>query len=128
MLSSGDVTENWWLKNESTSNCNHLLPCCMSMDFKHPNFTPMELQQMALKLTVELNPLNYDTVSRILRVGYRGRALQFATLLLGARLRHFRQSRKLLKQVEQIMGADSRAHSQKPSVRLDLIPEKSSVN
>ena len=128
MLSSGDVTENWWLKNESTSNCNHLLPCCMSMDFKHPNFTPMELQQMALKLTVELNPLNYDTVSRILRAGYRGRALKFATLLLGARLRHFRQSRKLLKQVEQIMGADSRAHSQKPSVRLDLIPEKSSVN
>ena len=83
---------------------------------------------MALKLTVELNPLNYDTVSRILRVGYRGRALQFATLLLGARLRHFRQSRKLLKQVEQAMAADVGARSEQTSVMFDLTPEKSSIS
>ena len=128
MLSSGDVTENWWLKEGSASNCNHLLPCCMSMDFKHGNFTPMQLQHMALKLMRELNPMNYDSVSHILRVGYRGRALKFAALLLGARLRAFRQARMLLKQVEQAMAADFGARSEKTSVMFDLTPEKSSVN
>ncbi len=127
MVASGEVTENWWLKDESPSNCNHLLPCCMSMDFKHPNFTPMQLQQMALKLTIELNPMNYDSVSRILGVGYRGKALKIATLLLSARHRHFRQARKLLKKVERAMAADAERHSQQSSVRFDLIPEKSSV-
>jgi hypothetical protein len=100
----------------------------MSMDFKHPNFTPMQLQQMALKLTIELNPMNYDTVSRILRVGYRGRAMKLAALLLGARLRHFRQARMLLKQVEQAMAEELGTRFEKTSKIFDLIPEKSSVS
>jgi radical SAM superfamily enzyme YgiQ (UPF0313 family) len=124
MLASGDVTENWWLKKGSGSNCNHLLPSCLSMDFKHPSFTPMQLQHVAVQLTVELNPMNYDTVSRILRIGHRGRALKFAAFLLTARYRSVRQARMLLKQVEQAMAADIGARSEKPSNMFGLTPEK----
>jgi len=38
------VTDEWWLKKGSASNFNHLLPGCISMDFKHEHFTPMQLQ------------------------------------------------------------------------------------
>jgi hypothetical protein len=34
------VTAEWWLKPRSDDNCNHLLPSCFSMDFRHPHFTP----------------------------------------------------------------------------------------
>jgi len=105
MLSSGDVTENWWLKKESASNCNHLLPGCLSMDFKHGSFSPMQLQQVALQLMIELNPMGYDSVSHILRTGYHGNALKFAAMLIAARERSIRQARILLKQVEQAMAA-----------------------
>jgi radical SAM superfamily enzyme YgiQ (UPF0313 family) len=111
MLSAGDVTENWWLKKESASNCNHLLPGCLSMDFKHGSFTPMQLQHVALRLMVELNPMKFDIVSHIVRVGYRARAPKFAATLLAARHRSLRQARMLLKQVEQAMAANVGARS-----------------
>ncbi len=107
MLESGDVTEDWWLKKGSDSNCNELLPSCLSMDFKHPSFSPMELQHTALELTVELNPMRYDTVGHILRVGHRARALRFAALLIAARHRSVRQARKLMKQVEKAMASEA---------------------
>jgi radical SAM superfamily enzyme YgiQ (UPF0313 family) len=116
MLSSSDVTENWWLKKESASNCNHLLPSCLSMDFKHGTFSPMQLQQVALQLMIDLNPMDHDGVSHVLRVGYRGRALKFAATLLAARERSVRQARMLLKQVEQAMTAQG-GHT---SGRLDM--------
>jgi hypothetical protein len=105
MRRSGDVTEDWWLKKASPSNCNHLLPSCFSMDFKHPRFSPLELQQAALRLMIELNPMDLESVSRILRVGRRGRALKFAATLVAARERSVRQARVLLRQVEQAMTA-----------------------
>lgn len=115
MLSSGDVTENWWLKRESASNCNHLLPSCLSMDFRHGSFAPMQLQHMALQLMADLNPMNYDMVSHILRVGYRARALGVATMLLAARRRCVRQARMLLRQVEQAMRAGLGARAENVS-------------
>jgi radical SAM superfamily enzyme YgiQ (UPF0313 family) len=105
MIPSGDVTENWWLKKASASNCNHLLPSCFSMDFKHGSFYPMQLQQAALQLMIDLNPMEYGSVSHILRVGRRGHALRFAATLLAARERSVRQARMLLRQVEQAMAA-----------------------
>jgi radical SAM superfamily enzyme YgiQ (UPF0313 family) len=105
MLASGDVTENWWLERRSASNCNDLLPSCLSMDFRHGNFAPMQLQHAALRLMVEVNPMNEHVVSRVLRVGYRAGALAFAALLLTARRRSVRQARRLLKQVEQAMAS-----------------------
>jgi len=115
LLSSGDVTENWWLKRESASNCNHLLPSCLSMDFRHGSFAPMQLQHMALQLMADLNPMNYDMVSHILRVGYRARALGVATMLLAARRRCVRQARMLLRQVEQAMRAGLGARAENVS-------------
>ncbi|MHC4429012.1 MAG: B12-binding domain-containing radical SAM protein [Planctomycetota bacterium] len=112
MLSSGEVTENWWLKKGAASNCNDLLPSCLSMDFEHGSFTPMQLQHVALQLTVELNPMNYGVVSHILRVGTRARALGLAALLLAARRRSVRQARMLLRQVEQAMAGDFGARSE----------------
>ncbi|MBW1881963.1 MAG: B12-binding domain-containing radical SAM protein [Deltaproteobacteria bacterium] len=108
LLATGDVTENWWLKTGSSANCNDLLPSCLRMDFKHPNFSPMELQHAALRLTVDLNPMNYQALSHILSIGRRGGTLRFAALLLAARLRSTRQARMLLKQVEEAMEADGR--------------------
>ncbi len=106
MLSSGDVTKDWWLKKESSSTCNNLLPSCLSMHFKHPSFNPMQLQHLALQLTAELNPMKHDIVSHILHVGSRGHGLKFAGTILLARQRAARQARMLLKQVEQAMVAN----------------------
>ena len=113
MLASGDVTENWWLKRRSDGNCNHMLPSCLSMDFKHASFSPMQMQHMALRLLVELNPMRYDTVSHILRVGRRAGALRLAALILAARHRCVRQARSQMKQVEQAMAADVGARAEK---------------
>ena len=106
MLSSGDVTEDWWLKKESPSTCNHLLPSCLSMHFKHSSFNSMQLQHLALQFTAELNWMKHDSVSHILRVGYRGHGLKFAGTILYARQRGTRQARMLLQQVEQAMAAN----------------------
>lgn len=106
MLSSGNVTENWWLKKDSPSTCNHMLPSCLSMHFKHNCFNPMELQRLALQFTDELNQLKPDGVSHVLRVGYRGQGLKLAGTVLYARQRAVRQARMLLKQVDQAIAAN----------------------
>jgi radical SAM superfamily enzyme YgiQ (UPF0313 family) len=106
MLLSGDVTETWWLDKKSTSNCNDLLPSCLSMDFMHSCFAPMELQRVALRLIVELNPMKHKNVSHILRVGHRAHALDFAAMLIIARRRSVRQARMLLKKVDQAMATN----------------------
>lgn len=111
MLSSGDVTENWWLEKESASTCNHLLPSCLSMHFRHSSFNSMQLQHLALQLTAELNWMKHDSVSHILRVGYRGHGLKFAGTILYARQRAARQARMLLQQVEQAMAANLGANA-----------------
>ncbi len=107
MLSSGDVTENWWLEKDSPSTCNRLLPSCLSMHFKHGGFNPMQLQRLALQFTTELNLMKPDYVSHILRVGYRGHGLKLAGLVLYARQRAVRQARMLLKQVDQAIAANA---------------------
>ena len=99
-LSSGDVTENWWLEKESASNCNHLLPSCLSMDFRHGSFSPMQLQHLALRFTAELNRMRVSSVFRILRVGRRGHGLKLAATILYARQRSVGQAQMLRKQVE----------------------------
>jgi len=111
MLSTGEVTENWWLEKESPATCNHLLPSCLSMHFKHGNFNAMQLQYMALQLSAELNPMNASGVSRILRVAKRGKGLRFAGTVLYARQRAASQTRMLLKQVEQAMAASPSANA-----------------
>ena len=105
MLATGDVTENWWLQAESSGTCNDVLPSSLSMHFRHGRFQPMQLQHLSLRFIAELSGMEPGTVSRILRVGYRGRALRFAGLLLTARHRSARQARLLLRQVEQAMRA-----------------------
>ena len=107
MLSSGDVAENWWLEKDSPSTCNHLLPSCLSMHFKHGSFSPMQLQHLALQFTAELNRMKHDSVSHILRVGYRGQGLKVAGTVLYARQRAVRQARMLLKQVDQAIAANA---------------------
>jgi radical SAM superfamily enzyme YgiQ (UPF0313 family) len=99
-LSSGEVTENWWLEKESASTCNHLLPSCLSMHFRHRSFDSMQLQHLALQLTAELNRLDGGSVSRVLRVGQRGHGLKLAATILYARQRSAGQARILLRQVE----------------------------
>jgi radical SAM superfamily enzyme YgiQ (UPF0313 family) len=111
MLSSGDVTEDWWLEKESASTCNHLLPSCLSMHFKHSSFNPMQLQHLALQLIAELNWMKHDSISHILRVGYRGHGLKFAAMMLSVRQRLAKQSRMLLKQVEQAMVANLKTNA-----------------
>jgi radical SAM superfamily enzyme YgiQ (UPF0313 family) len=111
MLSTGDVTENWWLEKESPSTCNHLLPSCLSMHFKHGNFNSMQLQQMALQFTTELNSLNHKSISQVLRIGNRGDGLKFAGMILYARRRAVSQARKLHQQVGKVMAANFGAHA-----------------
>jgi radical SAM superfamily enzyme YgiQ (UPF0313 family) len=106
MLSTGDVTENWWLEKESTSNCNHLLPSCLSMDFKHTSFHPMQLQHMALKFTAELNMIKRNSISHVLGIGHRGHGLKLAGTILYARYRYVSQARRLLKQVEKSISTN----------------------
>ncbi len=70
------------------------------------DFQPMQLQHLSLRFIAELSGTGPGTVSRILRVGYRGRALRFAGLVLTARQRSARQARTLLRQVEQAMATN----------------------
>lgn len=106
MLFTGDVTEDWWLEKESPSTCNHLLPSCLSMHFKHASFNSMQLQRLALRFTAELNRMHHDRVSHIVRVGYRGHGLKFAGTILYACQRSVKQARLLLQQVEQAMATN----------------------
>jgi len=107
MLSSGDVTEDWWLEKGSASTCNQLLPSSLSMHFRHTSFEPMQLQHMALRLIAELNLMKQDSVSRIVGIGHRGRGLKFAGTMLFVRKRLARQAQILLKQVEQAMAMNA---------------------
>ena len=111
MLSSGEVTKEWWLEKESATTCNHLLPSCLSMHFKHGSFNSMQLQHLALQFIAELNRMKHDSVSRILRIGYRGHGLKFTGTILYARQRFVSQARTLLKQVEQAMVANDGEYS-----------------
>jgi radical SAM superfamily enzyme YgiQ (UPF0313 family) len=103
MLSSGAVDEDWWLQRSSDETCNHMLPSCLSLHFKHGNFEPLQLQHTALRLTAELNLMTQDRIASILRVGARGRGLRLAGTLLAARQKYVQQARLLQKQVERAM-------------------------
>jgi hypothetical protein len=105
MLATGDVTENWWLETRSSSTCNEMLPSSLSMHFRHSRFQPMQLQHLSLRFIHELGGTGPGAIARILRVGYRGRALAFAGLVVMARQRSARQARMLLREVEQAMVA-----------------------
>jgi radical SAM superfamily enzyme YgiQ (UPF0313 family) len=111
MLAKGDVTENWWLEDESSATCNRLLPSSLSMHFQHSQFTPMQLQQLALRFTAELSRIGFNDVSQILRVGYWGHGMKLATMILAARQRSSRQALMLLQQVEQAMASNSKTQT-----------------
>lgn len=111
MLISGHVTKDWWLEKESTSTCNHLLPCCLSMHFKHSSFNAMQLQHLALQFTAELNSTKHDCVAHILRVGLRGNGLKLAAAILYTRQQAAKQARLLIEQVEQAMAANLGANA-----------------
>jgi len=106
LLSRGEVTEDWWLGKESVPT-NQLLPGCLSVNFKHAHFSPMQLQYWALRLTSDLGRMRCDDVAHVLRVGHRGHGLKFATTLLSARQRAARQARMLLDRVERAMTANA---------------------
>lgn len=103
MLGKGEVTADWWLRDDSVP-ANRILPGCLSMHFKHQHFSPMQLQHWALKLTSELSDMGSDAVSHVLRVGRQGRGLKFAALLLSARRKGRQQAMRQLRQVERLMA------------------------
>jgi radical SAM superfamily enzyme YgiQ (UPF0313 family) len=107
MLASGAVVKDWWLEKDSPSTCNHLLPSCLSMHFKHGNFDSMQLQHMALQFTSALNSMNCKDMAHIVRIGLKGHGLRCAGTLLYARRRAAGQARMLLKQVKQVMLANT---------------------
>lgn len=107
MLSSGEVIKDWWLEKDSSATCNHILPSCLSMHFKHKNFHSMQLQEIALQLTADLNSMDLPNINRILRIGHRGHGLDAAGTLLYARQRVAKQARTLLKKVREIMSNHS---------------------
>jgi len=104
MLSRGNVTEAWWLGKETVST-NRVLPGYLHVNFRHDHLSPMQLQYWALKLTSELDRMNPGCVAHALRVGRRGRGLEFAATLLSARQRTAKQARVLLNRVEKAMAA-----------------------
>jgi radical SAM superfamily enzyme YgiQ (UPF0313 family) len=106
MLSRGEVTEAWWLGKQSVPT-NQFLPGCLSVNFRHAHFSPMQLQYWALKLTSELGRMSCDAVAHVMRVGRRGRELKFAATLLTARERAGRQARMLLEEVKRAMAANA---------------------
>jgi hypothetical protein len=55
--------------------------------------------------------MKHDSVSHILRVGYRGHGLKFAAMMLSVRQRLAKQARMLLKQVEQAMVANLKTNA-----------------
>jgi radical SAM superfamily enzyme YgiQ (UPF0313 family) len=111
MLAKGDVTENWWLEDETPATCNRLLPSSLSMHFRHSQFNPMQLQQLALRFTAELSRIGFNDVCQILHVGYRGHGMKLATMILAARQRSCRQALMLLQKVEQTMASNSKTQT-----------------
>lgn len=110
MLATGKVTKDWWLGKESTSICNHLLPSCLNVHFKHKNINSMQLQRIALKFKAELNQFKFNSIFHILQVGSRNHGLKLTGTLLSARQRATKQARMLLQQVENVL-AENRASS-----------------
>ena len=106
MLSSGNVADAWWLGKEPVTT-NYFLPGHLRVHFKHPHFTPMQLQRSTLKLTSELDRMNAGAVANVMRVGRRGGAKMFAGLILAARSRVAKQARELLTRVEQSMETEA---------------------
>jgi len=120
LQAAGDVTKDWWLARESSLNCNHLLPSCWSMDFRHPNFEPMQLQRVTLQFMAELNKLTPRSLAHVTGIGWRGRGLGTAALLLTARQRSVSQARMLLRQVDEAIAARSRGRS--PGIQVASCP------
>ena len=106
MLSTGNVTDGWWLGKEPVIT-NHFLPGHLRVHFKHNHFSPMQLQYWTLKLTRDLDRMTGSAVAHALRVGRKGGATKFAVLLLSARNRIVKQARMLLDRLEQTMAADT---------------------
>lgn len=106
MLSSGNVTDAWWLGKEPVTT-NYFLPGHLRVHLKHPHFSPMQLQQSTLKLTSELDRMSAGAVANVMRVGRRGGARKFAALILAARSRVAKQARELLTRVEQSMEKET---------------------
>jgi radical SAM superfamily enzyme YgiQ (UPF0313 family) len=104
MVSSGEVTDAWWLGEEPVST-NHFLPGHLRVHFKHNHFGPMQLQHWTLKLTRELDRMSAGAAAHIMRVGRRGGAARFAAMTLSARRRTAKQAQMLLESVEQAMSA-----------------------
>lgn len=104
MRASGQVTPKWWLGPEPVPT-NYCLPGHLRVHFKHPRFTPLQLQRCALDMTRKLNRITPQTASRIMRVGRRAGALGFATLLLHARARVLKQARELRRRLVTIGDA-----------------------
>jgi hypothetical protein len=131
MLSSGDVTENWWLEKTSDGSCNHLLPSCLGMTFRHPHFKPIQLQHAALRFMDELNRMERDRVARILHTGAPGHALKFAGTMLSVRRSVAGQARVLLEHVRSTMNLEA-FHSHRsaligPIQRRRLFPPRTSL-
>lgn len=105
LRATGEVEERWWLGDEPVAT-NHFLPGHLRVHFKHRTISPMQLQHWTLRLTRELDRMNVRAVAHALRVGYRGDALKFSTLILTARKRLTRQADRLLVQLEQAMVAN----------------------
>jgi radical SAM superfamily enzyme YgiQ (UPF0313 family) len=104
MLTRGEVTEDWWLGNPSVPT-NQILPGCLSVNFKHAHFSPVQFQYWALKLTSELGRTSFDAVAHVLQVGCRGRGLKFATTIIAARRRAARQAHMQLEEIKRSMSA-----------------------
>ena len=102
MLSSGSVKDAWWLGKEPVPT-NYFLPGHLRVHFTHSHFSPMGLQQWTLKLTSELDRMNFGVVARAMLVGRRGNATKFAPMIMAARSRMGKQARRLLARVEQAM-------------------------
>ena len=109
MLAKGDVTEDWWLEKDPGETCNHQLPSCLSVHFRHAGFHPMQLQRQALQLVAELNEMHPGKITHILGVGHRGRGVKFAGTVLFVRHRLARQARALLEQVDRAVAARAAA-------------------
>jgi radical SAM superfamily enzyme YgiQ (UPF0313 family) len=107
MLSQGEVSDAWWLRNEPVPT-NHFLPGHLRVHFEHSHFSPMQLQYSALTLTRELNRMKRKAVAHVLRVGRRGGALKFAATMLSARSRIVKQAQTLVDRVEQAIAANHR--------------------
>jgi radical SAM superfamily enzyme YgiQ (UPF0313 family) len=101
-LADGSVTEGWWLGEEPVAS-NNFLPGHLRVHFRHPYFSAMELQQWALKLTMELNRLNAGVVGQIMHTGHLGKARKLAAMIIAGRRRYTRQARMLMASLEKAM-------------------------